>query len=63
MNTKVGLAKASKVVTKSLAQNPEIQLILEIAKRARDVQSSEPPRELDLTTSAIINPTNSQCPV
>ncbi len=43
-----------------LAKNPEMLLVLEIATRAREVESREPPRELGLSTDIAVVQPNSQ---
>ena len=63
MSTKTSRTKAAKALAAGLKQNPEIQLVLDIARRAREVQLAEPPRELGMATDVIVNPTSSQCPV
>jgi hypothetical protein len=54
---------AKKIVTKALNDNPEIRLVLEIAARAREVESKEPPRHIGFATDTVAVPTSSQRPV
>lgn len=61
--TKVVATSASKTVQNGLKHNPEVLVVLEIAKRARESQAVEPPREIGGTTDVVVLPTNSQCPV
>jgi hypothetical protein len=53
----------SAAVQKVLEENPEVRLVLEIAARARDVESRDPPRYIGIATDVIAIPTNSQYPV
>lgn len=50
-------------IEKALKENPEVRLVLEIAARARDIESREPPRELGAATEVVAIPTNPQCGV
>ena len=54
---------AGKVVEKTLSDNPEIRLVLEIAARTRDAESKELPRTINIPTEVTAIPTNSQRPV
>ncbi len=51
------------IVQKALDENPEIQLVLEIALRAREVESREAPRNIGLASEITAVPTNLPCPV
>jgi hypothetical protein len=48
------------VLLDGLQKNPEVQIVMEIAMRAREVEAREPPREMDMTTETIATPINSQ---
>jgi hypothetical protein len=48
------------VLTDGLQANPEIQIVREIAMRAREMEAREPPLELDMTTETVATPINSQ---
>jgi len=48
------------VLTDGLQANPEIQIVMEIAMRAREAEAREPPREMDMITETIATPINSQ---
>jgi hypothetical protein len=52
---------AEQMIKKALDENPEILLVLEIAARARDAESKEPPRNIGTATDIVAIPTNSQC--
>ena len=54
---------AGDAIRQGLDQNPEIRMVLEIAARARELESREPPRELQSASEAVAMPTNSQCAV
>jgi hypothetical protein len=51
------------VIQKAIDENPEVRLVLEIAMRARDAESKEPPLDIGMATDIVATPTNSQCPV
>jgi len=55
--------KAEQVIKSALDRNPEIRLVLEIAARAREAESKEPPRNIGMATETAAVPTNSQYPV
>jgi hypothetical protein len=50
-----------KLIKNALDKNPEIRLVLDIAARARDAESKEPPRNIGVATDIVAIPTNSQC--
>jgi hypothetical protein len=54
---------AAEVIRKALDENRDVRLILEIATRAREIESKEPPRHVGIATEIVAIPTNSQCPV
>ena len=58
-----GSKAAEATLRRALGQNPEMLLVLEMAKRAREIESVQPPREISVSTDVIATPTNSQCPV
>lgn len=51
---------AEQIIKNALDKNPDIRLVLEIAARARAVESKEPPRNMEITTETVAVPTNSQ---
>ena len=51
------------VIQKGMDKNPDVQVVLEIAMRARNLESVEPPRSIGMATDVVALPTNSQCPV
>jgi hypothetical protein len=44
-------------------ENPDVRTVLEIAARARDIESREPAKTIGIATDIIAIPTNSQYPV
>jgi len=52
---------AEKIVQKAIKANPDIQLVLDIAARAREAEARTPPAELRPTTEVVALPTNPQC--
>ena len=52
---------AEQVIKNALEENPDIRLVLEIAARARDAESKEPPQNIGIATDIVAIPTNSQC--
>jgi hypothetical protein len=52
-----------KIVQKAMKVNPEIQLVLDIATRARETEALELPRELGATTDVVALPNNPQSAV
>jgi hypothetical protein len=56
-----GIADTAQVIEDGLAANPDVRLVLEIALRAREVESKEPPRNIGVATDIVATPTNSQC--
>ncbi len=52
---------AEKVVKNALHENPDMRLVLEVAARARETESKEPPRNIGIATDIVAIPTNSQC--
>jgi hypothetical protein len=53
--------RAAQMIKDALEDNPDILLVLEIAMRARELESREPPRELSASTEVAAIPTNPQC--
>jgi len=51
---------AEQVIKDALDRNSEIRLVLEIAARAREVESKDPPRNMEVATETVAIPTNSQ---
>ena len=51
---------AEQVIKNALDKNPDIRLVLEIAKRAREAESKVPPRNMEIATETVAVPTNSQ---
>lgn len=51
---------AQQVVKDALSKNPDMRLVLEIAARAREVESKEPPISMDRATETVAVPTNPQ---
>ena len=51
------------LVQKQVEENTEVQLVLEIAMRARDAAAKEPPINIGMARDIIAIPTNSQYPV
>ena len=54
---------AAQQVKDALDDNPDVSLVLEIAVRARELESKEPPREIGTSTEVVATPTNPQCAV
>jgi hypothetical protein len=54
---------AEEIVTKTLRENPEMQLVLEIADRARQAEAYTGPRNIGVATDVAVVPTNLPCPV
>ncbi len=52
---------AEQTIQNALDKNPDIRLVLEIAARAREAESKEPPRNIGIATETAAIPTNSQC--
>lgn len=48
---------------KKITENPEIQMVLEIAIRAREVEGMQPARAIGIATDVAVTPSNAQCPV
>lgn len=57
------IMNAEQIVQKALRENPEIQMVLEIAARARQAEEQEPPRNIGVATDVAVVPTNLPCPV
>jgi hypothetical protein len=55
--------KTEQIIQKALDKNPDIRLVLEIAARAHDLESKEPPLYTGMATDTVALPTNLQCPV
>jgi hypothetical protein len=53
---------AEQIVKKTLRENPEIQMVLEIAERARQAEASASPRNIGVATDVAVVPTNLPCP-
>jgi hypothetical protein len=53
--------KPAQLIRDAIEKNPDIRLILEIAVRAREIESKEPPRNIGVATDIVAIPTNSQC--
>jgi len=49
----------TKLVRRAM-ENPDVRIVLEIAERARDVESREPAKTIGMATDVIAIPTNSQ---
>jgi hypothetical protein len=49
---------AEQIVQKTLRDNPEIRLVLDIAARARQVEEQEAPRNIGVATDVTAVPTN-----
>jgi hypothetical protein len=54
---------AEKIVQQTMDDNPEVQLVLEIAARARDTESRELPQDVGAATEVVALPINPQCAV
>ncbi len=54
---------ADQIIKDALEANPDVRLVLEIARRAREADSKEPPRELGASTDVRAIPINPQCGV
>lgn len=52
---------AAQVIKDALETNPDVRLVLEVATRAREAESKEPPRSIGFATDIVAIPTNSQC--
>lgn len=56
--------KASKAqVGERINENPDVQMVLEIATRAHVLESREPPRYIGVATDIAVTSANSQYPV
>jgi hypothetical protein len=55
------IMNAKQLVQKALRENPELRLVLEIAERARQVESKEPPISIGVGTDVAAIPTRPQC--
>ena len=53
--------KAEKIITSALKKNPDIQLVLDIAARARDAESRELPVSIGMATEIVSVPVSSAC--
>jgi hypothetical protein len=51
---------ADQLIKREMENNPEVSLILEIAARAKAVESSEPPKEIRVSTEVTVIPAVSQ---
>lgn len=54
---------AETIVQKAKKVNPEMQLILDIAVRARELEEKSAPMELRASADIVAIPTKLQCPV
>lgn len=54
---------AEQIVKDAIATNPDVRLVLEMAARAREAESKEPPRSIGMSTEVAALPTTSQYPV
>lgn len=54
---------AAQMIRDAFDANPDLRLVLEIATRAREVESKEPPQDLRASTEVVAIPSNSQCGV
>lgn len=54
---------AAQIIKHALETNPGVRLVLEVATRAREAESKEPPRELGASTKVTAIPNNPQCGV
>jgi hypothetical protein len=52
---------AAKMIENALAKNPEIRMVLELASRARQIESKEPPRNIGMATETVAIPSRPQC--
>jgi len=52
-----------KMVQKAMKVNPEMQLVLEIATRARKMEENAPPKELRASADVVAIPIKPQCAV
>jgi DNA-directed RNA polymerase subunit K/omega len=55
--------QVSQSIQKAIDKSPDTQLVLEIAARAREIESKEPPREIGTSTEVVTTPNNPQCAV
>ncbi|HLX84407.1 MAG TPA: hypothetical protein VKR59_10955 [Terriglobales bacterium] len=55
--------KTEKIVQEALKVNPEMQLVLDIAARARATEAQAAPAELRASTDVVAIPSKSQCAV
>jgi hypothetical protein len=55
--------KHEQAVQNAIDKNPDIRLVLEIAARAFEVESKEPPLYTGMATDTVAQPANLQCPV
>ena len=51
---------AESLLVSGLHANPEVQTVMEIAMRAREMEALEPALDLDMTTEVRATPVNSQ---
>jgi len=47
-------------IQRAIKDNPEINVVLEIAERAREIEGTTPPGELNPTTEVVALPNNRQ---
>lgn len=55
--------KTEDIIQKALHENPELETVLRIATRARELEARELPREIGVTTEVVAIPANPQCAV
>jgi len=51
----------NQTIEKALNENPDVQVVLDIAARARETEARELPREIVGATEVVAIPTNPQC--
>lgn len=60
---RVEIMNAAEVIERAVKENPDVQLVLDLATRARETEARELPREIGVATEVVAIPTNSQCAV
>jgi hypothetical protein len=55
--------RTEQIIQNAIDENPNIRLVLEIAARASDIESKEPPLFTGVATDTAVQPTNLQSPV
>jgi hypothetical protein len=51
------------IIQNAIDEDPDIRLVLEIAARALDAESKEPPLHTGMATDTVVQPANLQSPV